>query len=92
MGVPVCVCVWGGGKVSCQRWRVQGGGCHLRKPKVTILKFIDRMVLKLTVYIRNAIPSLVSQNPVKFRYLELHSEIFNFDLYFTENRLIYARP
>ena len=45
-----------GGKVSRQRWRVQGGGCHLRKLKVAILKKnVDCMVLKLTVYIRNVI-------------------------------------
>ena len=29
---------------------------------------------------------------MKFRYLELFSEIFNFGLYFNENRLFKARP
>ena len=44
-----------GGKVSHQIWQV-GGGYHLRKLKVTILKKnVECMVSKLTVYIKNVI-------------------------------------
>ena len=40
------------------------------------------MVLKFTVYIRKEAKVLV-----KFRYLELFGEIFNFGIYFTKNQL-----
>ena len=45
-------------------------------------KYLHAIQLKVTGYLRNTIP-FYSQNPVKFRYLEFLSKIFNFRLSLT---------
>ena len=81
-----------GGKVSCRRWRVGRGLLPPDKIKSFHFdKFVDCMVLQLTVNIRRSFPSLLSQKPSKFWYLELNWN-FHFGLHFTENRLFWALP
>ena len=62
-----------GSKESRQRWRVgRGGCCHLIKLKVSIL--IDSLIVWSynLLFIWRSFPSLISQKPGKFQYLELN--------------------
>ena len=60
-------------------------GKPLRRTRVISRHFeinnVDNMVLKLILYIEMSFPYLLSQNPMKFRYLEPLS------LFFPENQL-----
>ena len=62
-----------GGIESRRRWRVGRGLLPPDKIKSFHFdRFIDCMVLQLTAYIRRSFPSLISQKPSKFRYVELN--------------------
>ena len=67
------------GKVSHQTWQVGGWFPPEKTESHHFEKFVDCMVLKLTVYIKMSFSSLISQKPSEIPiFRTFYSEIFEF--------------